>query len=239
MRTRRATEKDINRIGELLDQVDMVHHIGRPDLFNIGRKYTARQLQELLLDDTRPVFVAEDEENRVLGHAFCVFQQHVGDNILTAIKTLYIDDICVDEKARGRGVGRTLYDAVIAFAKESDCYNVTLNVWTCNEGALKFYETMGLKPQKIGMEKILADAPAKESLSEPASFLIAETTKEQRKKIVEESIGNISATCDGCMAGYAEMYQEYIDGVTEIREINRRFSARYIKGMERPSDSEF
>ena len=89
------------------------------------------------------------------------------------------------------------------------------------------------------MEKILADAPAKESLSEPASFLIAETTREQRKKIVEESIGNISATCDGCMAGYAEMYQEYIDGVTEIREINRRFSARYIKGMERPSDSEF
>ena len=76
MRTRRATEKDINRIGELLDQVDMVHHVGRPDLFNIGRKYTARQLKELLLDDTRPVFVAEDEENRVLGHAFCVFQQH-------------------------------------------------------------------------------------------------------------------------------------------------------------------
>ena len=73
----------------------------------------------------------------------------MGDNILTDIKTLYIDDICVDEKARGQGVGRTLYDAVIAFAKESGCYNVTLNVWTCNEGALKFYETMKdeLKPQ--------------------------------------------------------------------------------------------
>ena len=90
-----------------------------------------------------------------MGYAFCVYQQYVNNNILTDVKTLYIDDLCVDEDLRGQHVGKQLYDYVIAFAKEREFYNVTLNVWSCNEGAMKFYEKCGLKPQKIGMEVIL------------------------------------------------------------------------------------
>ena len=75
--------------------------------------------------------------------------------ILTDIKTLYIDDLCVDERKRGRHIGKTLYDAVIAFAKEQECYNVTLNVWSLNENAMKFYQSCGMIPQKIGMETLL------------------------------------------------------------------------------------
>ena len=96
-----------------------------------------------------------DEDDKVLGHAFCVHKQVVGDNVLSDVRTLYIDDICVDEKARGKHVGKTLYENVIDYAKKEDFYNVTLNVWSCNPSALKFYESMGLVPQKIGMEKIL------------------------------------------------------------------------------------
>ena len=81
-----------------------------------------------------------------------MFRRFLADNILTDVQTLYIDDLCVDEKARGQGVGRALYDFVRGFAKESGCYNLTLNVWACNENALRFYEACGLKPQKIGME---------------------------------------------------------------------------------------
>ena len=66
-----------------------------------------------------------------------------------------------------------------------------------------------------------------------ASILIKDTTKEERQKIVEESLGNISANCDGCMAGLAEMQQDYIDGKKEIREINMEFNARYVKDMDR------
>ena len=90
-----------------------------------------------------------------MGYAFCIFQQHKDNNILTDIKTIYIDDLCVDENIRGKHIGTRLYDYVIDFAKENGCYNVTLNVWSCNEGAMKFYEKRGLKPQKIGMEVIL------------------------------------------------------------------------------------
>lgn len=155
MNIRRAQKKDMKQIDELLEQVDLVHHKGRPDLFKIGRKYNDEQLLAIIEDDNTPILVAVDEEDRVLGYAFCVFKQFVDDNILTDIKTLYIDDLCVYEHLRGQHVGRTLYEAVLQFAREHDCYNVTLNVWALNESAMKFYEKCGLKPQKIGMETIL------------------------------------------------------------------------------------
>ena len=155
MNIRRAQKKDMKQIDELLEQVDLVHHKGRPDLFKIGRKYNDEQLLAIIEDDNTPILVAVDEEDRVLGYAFCVFKQYMDDNILTYIKTLYIDDLCVYEHLRGQHVGRTLYEAVLQFAREHDCYNVTLNVWALNESAMKFYEKCGLKPQKIGMETIL------------------------------------------------------------------------------------
>lgn len=156
MNIRRAREMDMDGINRLLCQVLTVHHDGRPDLFKGDtKKYTDEELKELIHDDMRPIFVGVDEAEQVLGYAFCIFQPHVGDNILTDIKTLYIDDLCVDETKRGQHIGKTLYEYVLAFAKEQGCYNVTLNVWTCNEGAQRFYESCGLVPQKIGMEKIL------------------------------------------------------------------------------------
>ena len=156
MKIRRATGKDIDGINKLLLQVLMVHHNGRPDLFQANvKKYTDEELTLILEDDTRPIFVAVDEAEEVLGYAFCLFQQYLHDNILTDIKTLYIDDLCVDEDKRGMHIGKQLYEYVLAFAGEQGCYNVTLNVWACNEAAMKFYEKCGLKPQKVGMEKIL------------------------------------------------------------------------------------
>ncbi len=153
---RRAREKDMDGINKLLCQVLMVHHNGRPDLFKANaKKYTDEELKEIIADDTKPIFCAVDEEGEVAGYAFCVFQQHCNNNILTDIKTLYIDDLCVDETKRGQHIGTALYQYVLAFAKQSNCYNVTLNVWSCNESAMRFYEACGLKPQKIGMEQIL------------------------------------------------------------------------------------
>ena len=84
-----------------------------------------------------------------------MYQQHINNSVLTDIKTLYIDDLCVDEAMRGKHIGRELYEAAVALARESGCYNLTLNVWSCNPSALRFYEKCGLLPQKIGMEVIL------------------------------------------------------------------------------------
>lgn len=153
---RKAQIKDIPEILELLVQVDMVHHNGRPDIFKgPATKYNEEQLKSVLACENTPVFVYTDENDIVLGHVFCVSKQIKDNDLLTDIKTLYIDDLCVDENARGNYIGKSLYDYVVSYAKERGYYNVTLNVWTCNTSALKFYEKMGMKPQKIGMEIIL------------------------------------------------------------------------------------
>ena len=156
MEIRRAEEADMPRIEELLRQVNLVHHKGRPDLFKYGaRKYTDEELRVLIHDDSRPIFVALDGAGTVQGYAFCIFQQYVNHNIMTDIKTLYIDDICLDEACRGQHIGTALYRHVLDFARASGCYNVTLNVWSLNESAMKFYQAQGLKPQKVGMEVLL------------------------------------------------------------------------------------
>lgn len=153
---RMAKEKDLEGIKSLLLQVLTVHHNGRPDIFKENcRKYTDEEILDIIKNEKTPVLIAADEEDNVIGYAFCIFQQHLNSHILTDIKTLYIDDLCVDENIRGRHIGSLLYNAVLDFARENGCYNVTLNVWSCNESAMRFYEKMGLKPQKIGMEKIL------------------------------------------------------------------------------------
>lgn len=248
MLIRRAQLADMPDLARLLDQVREVHHVGRPDLFKAsGRKYTDAELEVIIADETRPIFVATEEAagdvgapgaeggaganegeavedgggapeaeggagaavgegvegkvvapragaakdgcgapeaeggagaaegeavedggdtpgaraaedgggGRVLGYAFCEYQEFVGDNVRTDLRTLYVDDICVDETRRGGGVGRRLYEHVVSFAREQGFSNVTLNVWSCNPGAQAFYEAMGMKPYRIGMEVVL------------------------------------------------------------------------------------
>lgn len=155
MLIRNAEKKDIPQIDELLFQVNKVHSDGRPDIFKPGtKKYSDEELEKIISDSLTPVFVADDGEGNILGYAFCIFEKaHSG--AMQDIKTLYIDDLCVDKNCRGKKIGTTLYEYVLDFAKKSGCYNVTLNVWALNENARKFYEKCGLSVLKIGMEKVL------------------------------------------------------------------------------------
>lgn len=137
---RSAELRDIPALGRLLYEVHKVHSDVRPDLFKAGaRKYTDEQLEEILQSGERPVFVAE-QDGQVVGYAFCIPKQFVGDRSMTDVRTLYIDDLCVDEAARGKHIGTKLYDFVLDFAKRQGYYNVTLNVWADNKAAVKFYE---------------------------------------------------------------------------------------------------
>lgn len=155
MEIRRAGEEHIDGLIHLLKQVLMVHYEGRPDLFvPHTTKYTPEELRGLVKDDSRPIFVGVDEQGRVLGYAFCVMEQAEG-HALVPIRTLYLDDLCVDETVRGQHVGQQIYAHVKQFAKEQGCYNLTLNVWECNPTARKFYDAQGLRPLKTYLEAIL------------------------------------------------------------------------------------
>lgn len=157
MEIRFAEARDVSAILALLRQVGRVHHQGRPDLFRANaQKYGASQVLSMLSSSSTPIFVAV-EDDRVLGYCFCQIKQYDHDPVINDHTQLYIDDLCVDESCRKQGVGQALYQQVCRYAKMRKVNSITLNVWCCNEGALRFYEKLGLKPQKIGMEQLLED----------------------------------------------------------------------------------
>lgn len=155
MEIRFAKPQDVPGIIKLLQQVGRVHHEGRPDLFRgNAQKYGPSQVMEMLEKQENPIFVAV-EGDKVLGYGFCMMETYKQHSVMNDRVTLYIDDLCVLEAYRGQHIGSAIYRHILEYAKYRGCYNVTLNVWSCNESAMKFYESMGMKPQKVGMEAIL------------------------------------------------------------------------------------
>ena len=153
MEIRKARVEDIERIAQLLHQVNDVHADGRPDLFIHGkRKYNDNELVDIITNEKMLIYVAE--EDTVLGYAFCIIEETKGEN-LHPMKSLYIDDLCVDENCRSKGIGTALYQHVVKEARQLNCQRITLNVWCLNENAMKFYNKIGLQPLKIVMEERL------------------------------------------------------------------------------------
>lgn len=150
---RKANIKDLDAINELLYEVHAIHYKLRPDIFTDGvKKYSDEEIKEILQDNNRNIFVYE-EDNKVLGYVFWIIYTNTNPS-LQSIKTLYIDDFCVLENERGKGIGKKLYEYIKEFAKVNDCYNITLNVWN-NNSAYHFYQSLGLKVQKTILEEIL------------------------------------------------------------------------------------
>ena len=153
---RKAETKDIGRIEDLLLQVNHVHAAGRPDIFIDGKmKYSREEIEKILSNPETPVFVWVDENDRTEGYAFCIVEITKNLSNLRDKKTLYVDDICVEEKMRRRHIATDLYEFVKKYAAENGFDRITLNVWELNPGAKAFYEKMGMKPLKTVMETIL------------------------------------------------------------------------------------
>ncbi len=156
MSIRRAENKDINDMLRLLTEVNMVHHTIRPDLFKgPATKYSREELEQKLNVEEDPIFVFTDDSDRMLGYIFCESQEVEESPLRTGIRTLYIDDLCVDETSRGKHVGKQLYEYVLNYARSKGYYNVTLHVWGGNDSALYFYKKMGMQDQYLCMEQIL------------------------------------------------------------------------------------
>ena len=153
---RRAQLRDCADLQRLLLQIDNQHAQSRPDLFRQDAvKYDESACLRILADEKRPVFVAADAGERVCGYAFCEVLQYKNHAVLRDCRTLYLDDLCVDESCRRQGIGEKLMAAVMAYARENGAYNVDLNVWEFNENAIRFYEKNGFTTQRRKMEVIL------------------------------------------------------------------------------------
>ena len=155
MQFRLAEEKDIPRILELLSQVLEVHAQIRPDIFISGTtKYTSEELKEIINNPDTPIIVAIEEH--IVGYAFCRINE-VNNINMYKTKTLFVDDLCVDEKNRGHKIGEEIMDYVNIYAKDCGCKTIILNVWEGNEGALNFYDKLGFKKRSYLMEKEVND----------------------------------------------------------------------------------
>lgn len=158
MHIRKAEEKDILKIIELLGQVLQIHADIRPDIFIPGTtKYTEEELKAILKEEEKPIYVAVNEEDVCIGYAFCQIQEQPFSNNMVPFKSLFIDDLCVDQQIRGQHIGENLFEYVKSEARKLNCYEVTLNVWTGNTSAEKFYEKMGMRTKERQMEYILKD----------------------------------------------------------------------------------
>ena len=157
MKIRFAREGDIPRIIDLLYQVGQVQYDLRPDVFRpVTLKYDHEQVLAILQDENRPVFIAA-EDDEVLGFGFCVIKPIRNHSVVQDMTEFYIDDLCVDENHRSQGIGEALYRHIQNHAKAIGCRAVTLNVWNCNSRALKFYEKLGVKLQRLYMEDVLGE----------------------------------------------------------------------------------
>ena len=156
MNIRKASTKDIPRIKKLLQQVLEIHANIRPDIFIPGTaKYTEKELENILSDENRPIYVAASEEDTCIGYAFCILKNQPFSNNMVPFKSLFIDDLCVDQNTRGQHIGEKLIEYVKEEAKKMGCYEVTLNVWAGNTLAEKFYEKMGFQTKERQLEYIL------------------------------------------------------------------------------------
>jgi len=155
MLIRKAEIKDIDEILYLLSDVLELHARIRPDIFESGHtKYTKEELIAKLSEENFHVYVGEIS-NKVVAYAMCVIELPKFTHTMKQVKTMYIDDIEVNPNYRGQGLGRELFDYLKEEAKRLNCYNITLNEWEGNDGAKKFYEKLGMKPQKTTLELIL------------------------------------------------------------------------------------
>lgn len=150
MEIRKARKDDLNGIEKLLVQVNNLHVELRPDIFVPNAvKYDEEKFDALISSDKTPVFVAVDDEGKVIGHLFCSIRDYKQVAVYKDFKTLFIDDLCVDETTRGQGVGKALYEFAIGYAREKGCYDVTLNVWEGNKSARAFYEKWECSRKKL------------------------------------------------------------------------------------------
>ncbi|WP_339275756.1 GNAT family N-acetyltransferase [Paenibacillus sp. FSL W8-0426] len=154
---RRARVKDYIGISALMDELHEQHVQGRPDIYRaIKPRLEGAEYEEWLETDNRYLFVAEDlEAGKIVGFASAQWQQIRNLNVLLDRDMLYINEVVVDRKWQGKGVGQRIMTELIELGKELQADSVELTVSSFNEGAQAFYEKLGFAVRSSRMEYIL------------------------------------------------------------------------------------
>ena len=152
MQIRNMTLNDYNEVDRLMAQVHLLHVNGRPDLYiDVDHIYSYEQFKEMVENEDMITILAE-EDGKVLG--ICMITMRA-KTCMVKRRTAYMEDLCVDESCRGRGIGKALFLYAKEVSVKMGAERLDLMVWDFNEDARKFYEKMGMKPQRYIYESKL------------------------------------------------------------------------------------
>lgn len=149
---RKAKIADFMKIHELIMQVHKLHIKERSDVYNDVDPMNFEEFKEKLLNGNNIYLVAEIE-NKVVGICFSQIKEILNNKIMKDRKILHIEDICVDENTRRRGIGQKLYNQIVQIAKEKKVDSIELIVWRFNEDAIGFYESLGMNVKNLKYEQ--------------------------------------------------------------------------------------
>ena len=152
MHIRDMKKEDYEEIDRLMSQVHKLHVEGRPDLYCEAEHVYSREEYEKMLENDDMITILAEEDNKVIGICIVSFRNRT---CMIERRTAYMDDLCVDENIRGKGIGKNLFDCAKQKAKEMGAERLDLMVWEFNENARKFYESMGMNVQRYIMEEKL------------------------------------------------------------------------------------
>ena len=152
MQIRNMILDDYKEVDRLMAQVHKIHVNGRPDLYiDVEHIYSFEQFKEMVENEDMITILAEEEEN-ILGICFVSMRAKTG---MVKRRTAYMEDLCVDERYRGKGIGKDLFLYAKKMAVNMGAERLDLMVWEFNEDARKFYEKIGMKPQRYIYETML------------------------------------------------------------------------------------
>ncbi len=149
-----AKKENLKQIINILEQISRMHYENRPDIFKDKNKnQIEKDTIEILNDKNKTVLIATDSSSIVYGVLIYKVKEVKNHINLKDTKILWVDELGVDERYRGKGIGKRLMEEALMIAKKKDCKRIELNCWNFNEKAIKFYKKFGMKEQRIIMEK--------------------------------------------------------------------------------------
>ena len=144
--------EDYDAVDTLMQQLHKIHVNGRPDLYvEMEHPYSKEELTEKIYNK-EVITLAAEEENRIVGLCIVVIRHRSG---MVNMKTAYVDDLVVDQSYQHRGIAKSLFQKAEERAKALGAERMDLTVWSFNENALKFYQSIGMVPQRYILEKPL------------------------------------------------------------------------------------
>ncbi len=149
---RDAESTDLTALCALNDSVQALHVAHRPEFFRPARRAElATYFQQLLESAVAKVWVSE-REGAVDGYLVGIVRTQAPGPYVLGRTWFELDQIDVAPESRQSGVGRSLIEHGVAFARARGIDSVELSSWSFNRDAQRAFQKLGFVPKVVRFE---------------------------------------------------------------------------------------